>query len=130
MNGKLPFYMQSMTEQEMGIYPFVYGDDVNPRMLDEEMEYVNPSRKIQCRDRYTSIKDHEDVVNSALESCIRDGHNQMIIRHKMEKLVKSIQLKQVYDRLMSHKIFKMKNYDDFNLTLKSKLDDRLFRMQE
>ena len=35
MNGKLPNYMDSMVDQAMGIFTFVYGDDVNPKMLDE-----------------------------------------------------------------------------------------------
>ena len=59
--------------------------------------------------------DNNNNVNSALDSCIRDGHNKMIIKHKMLKLKSATQLKQVNDRLLAHKIFKMKNYDEFNL---------------
>lgn len=75
INEKVPMLIRMMVEMEMGYIPFVYGEDVNPNMSDEEMGFINGSRKMGCQDRYERITRVAENIKDCKEIIIKNGPN-------------------------------------------------------
>ena len=52
LSDKLNTHLRYIVEQDQGVFPFVYGDDIKPEMKEDEIQFVDQTHKFRVSSRF------------------------------------------------------------------------------